>query len=80
MLQGAVVIGRRWRSLSAKDRVRLIRLARDSRGRLGNLSAKERAELRWLVGKLELRRIGRELLPLVRRAQGRRGRRRGPRK
>jgi hypothetical protein len=80
MLQGAVVIGRRWRSLSAKDRVRLTRLARDSRGRLSNLSTKERAELRWLVGKLELRAVARELLPLVRRARGRRGRRRRARK
>jgi hypothetical protein len=77
VLQGAVVIGRRWRALSAKDRARLTGLARDSHGRLGNLSTKERAELRRLVGKLDLSGIGRELFGLARRGRRRRGRRRG---
>jgi hypothetical protein len=66
LLQGATVTGKRWRSLSANDRARLARLTRDSRGRLGNLSAKERRELRKLVEKLDLKGIGRELLPLTR--------------
>jgi hypothetical protein len=75
MLQGAVVVGRRWGALSARDRGRLTRLVRDSQGRLGNLSAKERAELRKLVGKLELAGMGRELALLARARQRRRGRR-----
>jgi len=66
LLQAGAVLGRRWRSLSAKDRAHLARLTRQSRGRLGNLSAKERGELRKLVGKLDLKGVSRELLPLVR--------------
>jgi hypothetical protein len=76
MLQGVVVIGRHWRALSQKDRVRLTRLVRDSQGRLGNLSTKERDELRRLVGKLDLRGVARDLLFLARGRQLRRKRRR----
>jgi hypothetical protein len=66
LLQVGTVIGRRWRSLSANDRARLVRLTRESRGRMGNLSAKERRELRKLVGKLDFKRMSRELLPITR--------------
>jgi hypothetical protein len=76
--QGLVLTGRRWRSLSEKDRARLRRLARDSQGRVGNLSSKERAELRKLVGKLDLRGLAGELVQLVHRGRGR-GRRRAGR-
>jgi hypothetical protein len=68
--QGATLIGRRWRALSAKDRARLGRLARASRGRTGNLSARERAELRTLIGKLDLAGAGREISTLGRRRRG----------
>jgi len=73
------VVGRRWRALSEKDRSRLSRLVRDSRGRAGNLSEKERAELRKLAGKLDLKGMGGELVTLVRggRAKGKRRRRGG---
>jgi hypothetical protein len=74
VLQAGVVVGRRWRGLSEKERARLARLVRESGGRLGNLSAKERAELRKLTGKLDISGIGRDLLPL---ARGRRGKGRG---
>ena len=50
------------------------RCVRESRGRVGNLSAKERMELRKLVGKLDLKGMGRELLAL--RAVRKRGLRR----
>jgi len=73
MLQGAVVLGRRWSALSKKDRARLTRILRESRGRMGRLSAKERLELRRLAGKLDLKSAGRELM-LIRAA--RRGRKR----
>ena len=66
MLQGTVVIGRHWRALSEKDRARLTRLVRDSQGRLSNLSSKERDELRKLVGKLDMKGIGRDLFLLSR--------------
>jgi hypothetical protein len=66
LLQMGLVLGKRWRALSSKDRERLARLARESQGRPGNLSAKQRKELRKLVGKLDLKRAGRELVLLKR--------------
>jgi hypothetical protein len=74
LAQAGIVIGDRWRSLSEKDRARLAALLRDSRGRLGNLSVKEREELRKLTRKLDLKGIGRDLVPLVRGARGRKRR------
>ncbi|HWX95418.1 MAG TPA: hypothetical protein VNZ01_01090 [Solirubrobacteraceae bacterium] len=71
-LQAGIVLRSRWKSLSQKDRARLMRLMRDSRGRLSNLSGKERQELRRLVVKADLKGIGRDLLAL----RGRRRRRR----
>jgi hypothetical protein len=71
LLQAAVVFGKRWRSLSEKERVRLRTLVRDSGGRLGNLSEKQRKELKRLAGKLELGSAARELVLI---ARGRRGR------
>ena len=72
--QVVLAIGERWRGLSQRDRARLTRLVRDSRGRLGNLSARERDELRKVVRKLDLKGMGREVVPLLR--GGRRKRRR----
>jgi hypothetical protein len=72
-LQAGIVLRSRWNALSEKDRTRLVRLLRESRGRLSNLSAKERDELRRLVGKADLKGVGRDLLALRR---GRRGRKR----
>jgi hypothetical protein len=77
LLQAGFAIGRRWRALSEKDRARLSGLVRGSRGRLGNLSEKERTELRKLAGKLDLRGMGGELATLLRGGRGRRKRRRG---
>lgn len=74
LLRGGIIVGRRWTALSSKERARLARLVRDSRGRLDNLTVKQRLELRKLVGKLDVKGMSRELLPLVR--GGRRGRRR----
>jgi hypothetical protein len=79
LLQAGFVIGKRWRALSERDRARLSRLVRDSRGRLGNLSVKERIELRKLAGKLDLKGMGGELATLLRSGRGRRKRRRGAR-
>jgi hypothetical protein len=74
LLQVVVLVGRRWRALSGKDRARLARLTRDSRGWVGNLNSSERAELRKLVGRLELRGLAGDVLALVRRGRGRRRR------
>jgi hypothetical protein len=66
LLQMGLVLGKRWRSLSSKDRARLTELTRESRGRLGNLSAKERKELKKLAGKLHPKRTARDLVLLTR--------------
>jgi hypothetical protein len=75
LLQGGVVVTRRLKDLSGKDRERLTALLRESRGRIGNLTEKERKELRKLAGKLDLKAMGGELLAL--RSVTRRRRRRG---
>ncbi len=66
LLQGGLIVGKRWVALSAKERARLAELVRESRGRIGNLSVKERLELRKLARKLDIKGMSRELLPLVR--------------
>jgi hypothetical protein len=75
LLQVGVVVGRRWNALSQKDRARLAQLVRESRGRVGNLSVRERYELRKLARKLDLASVGRDLLPLLRGGRGKRRRR-----
>ena len=45
LLQGTIVIGRRWQRLSGKERERLSAMLRDSRGRVDRLSAKERVRV-----------------------------------
>jgi len=74
LLQVGLVFDRRWRKLSEKERARLLGLMRESRGRVDRLSAKQRGELRKLVGKLDLKGAGSELRPLLR--SGRRRKRR----
>jgi hypothetical protein len=76
ILQGVVVVGRRWRGLSAKERERLKTLLAESGGRINTLSSRERRELRKLAGKLDLKGMGKELMAL-RAVRGRRRRRRG---
>ncbi|HEV2922797.1 MAG TPA: hypothetical protein VGW98_02100 [Solirubrobacteraceae bacterium] len=72
-LQAGMVLRSRWKALSQKDRDRLIRLMRDSRGRLSNLSGRERNELRRLVRRADLSGLSRDLFAL---RGGRRGRKR----
>jgi hypothetical protein len=77
--QGVVIFATRLRKLSAKDRARAVRLARSSRGRLSNLSVKERAELGALVVKLDLAGVAREIFMPRRRPSIWRGWRHGRR-
>ncbi len=76
LLQAAVVIGKRWRALSEKDRARLTRIVRESQGRPARLGPRERMELRRLAGKLDVKRMARELTLLARASGNRRKRRR----
>jgi hypothetical protein len=66
LLQAGILVGGRISELSEKERARVARLIRDSRGRPGNLTSKERQELRKLLAKLDVKSMGRDLLPLVR--------------
>jgi hypothetical protein len=66
LMRGGAIIGRRWNALSSKERARLAQLLRESRGRVGSLSTRQRLELRKLAKKLDLRGMSRELVPLVR--------------
>jgi hypothetical protein len=75
LARGGMIVGKRWSALSSKERARLSQLVRESRGRASNLSAKQRAELRKLARKLDVKGMGRELLPLVRGGRGRRRKR-----
>jgi hypothetical protein len=76
LLRVGFAVGRRWRSLSERDRARLTELVRESHGRLGNLSSGERRELRKLAHKLDLRGMGDELRGLLRGKRGGRCRKR----
>ena len=62
----AAVLGKRWAALTAKERGRLAGLVRASGGRPGNLSKRERKELRKLVRKLDLQGAARELAGMFR--------------
>jgi hypothetical protein len=74
LVRGAAIVGRRWTALSTKERARLVELVRESGGRVGNLSVKQRLELRRLAGRLELKEMLRDLAAL--RRGGRRRKRR----
>lgn len=76
LVRGAMIVSKRWNALSGKERARLIELVGESRGRTGNLSVKQRLELRKLAGKLDLKGMVRELASLWRGGRGRRGRKR----
>lgn len=51
----AVATGKRWRTLSERERSRLLALVRESGVRPDRLSEKQRKELRKLLAKLDLR-------------------------
>ncbi len=74
LLQGVVIVGRRWQRLSSKDRERIKELLADSGGRVDRLGSKQRKELRKLAGKLDLKGMAKELIAL-RTLRGRRRRR-----
>jgi hypothetical protein len=71
-LEGAVVANRHWKQLDEGERSRLTRLISKSRGVPTNLSERERAEIRKLVGKLDVVGMGRDLLPFTGRPRPRR--------
>jgi hypothetical protein len=76
LVRGAMIVSKRWNALSSKERARLAELVRESHGRVGNLSVKQRLELRKLAGKLDLKGMAGELTSLWRGGRSRRGRKR----
>ncbi len=76
LLQVGAILVRRWGALSARERARFTELVRESRGRVSNLSVKERLELRKLARKLDVKGMGRELIALGRGKRSHRRKRR----
>jgi hypothetical protein len=76
LLELMVIARDHWDRLTPGERAHLSALVRKSRGRPGNLTSRERADLRRLAAKLDLPALGRSVAPVARRLRG--GRRRGP--
>jgi len=72
IIQAAMAARKHWGVLTPSERTDLARLLRTTRGRPANLTAHEKAELRRLVGKLDLPALGKDLLPIASRGRGRR--------
>jgi hypothetical protein len=64
-LDAGQVAREHWTLLTAAERSKLGALLRKSRGRLSNLTVRERAELRRLVKKLDLPEAGKKLVPFA---------------
>ena len=65
-VQAVMVANEHWtEQLSAAERTRLRRLMAKSKGLPQNLTEKERAEVKRLVGKLDLPGAGRKLIPFA---------------
>jgi hypothetical protein len=63
LLEAISITRDRWREgLSQRDRARLNALVRKSRGRRGNLSRRERDEVRELLGKVDFKAIGQDIM------------------
>jgi hypothetical protein len=65
VLEGAFVAREHWQHLAPDERDRLRELIVKSKGRPGNLASHERDEVKWLVAKLDVPGIGKEMIPFV---------------
>ena len=72
VFEAAMMLRRRWRTLSADDRQRLTALARKSKGNPLALTSQERAEFRRIASRIDVTGLATELTPFGRRL--RRGR------
>ncbi len=75
VLELAVTLRKHWKRLEPAERQLLSELVMKSQGRPNRLTTAERAHVRRLVAKLEPGQIARSVVPIGRRAKGRRGRR-----
>lgn len=76
LLEAALVMRDHWHTLPEKDRARLADLVKRSRGRPANLTKRERDDLKRIVGQLDFKEMGKEMVPFIGRARGSRKRRR----
>ncbi|MGI8801834.1 MAG: hypothetical protein ACR2KV_06620 [Solirubrobacteraceae bacterium] len=67
----ATVAHAQWQELPAGDRDKLTRLAVKSRGLPTNLTPRERAEVKRILGKVDLQHVARQMVPraIARRAR-----------
>ncbi len=72
LLELGITVRDAWKKLTHGEREHLMSLVRKSQGRPGNLSARERDDIKRLVRKMEPAALGRSLAPLGRKARGRR--------
>lgn len=64
LIEGAVAVREHWLRLTPQERARVTALLKKSGGRPGNLTPREREELRRLGRKLDPAGLGRKLVPL----------------
>ena len=67
--RAGVTVRDAWMKLTPGERAHLTNLVKKSQGRPGNLSARERADVKRLVRKMEPAALGRSLAPLGRKAR-----------
>ena len=65
LLDAGKVAREHWTKLTPSERSKLGSLIKKSKGRLSNLSVRERAELRRLVNKLDLPDAGKKMVPFA---------------
>jgi hypothetical protein len=65
LLDAGQVAREHWSKLTPTERSKLGRLVRKSKGRLSNLTVRERADLRRIVNKLQLPEAGKKLVPFA---------------
>lgn len=69
LLELGVTVRDAWMKLTPGERAHLLNLVKKSQGRPGNLSARERADIKRLVRKMEPAALGRSLAPLGRKVR-----------
>jgi hypothetical protein len=74
LFEVTTLVRRHWERLTPGERAHITALLRKSRGRPGALTKAERADVRRLVGKLDVATFGRTVRPLARRLRAPRGR------
>jgi hypothetical protein len=70
LLELGTLVRRHWGRLTPGERAHVAALLRKSRGRPGALTKGERADIRRLVGKLDVPAFGRAVRPLAQRLRG----------